>query len=232
MESLDDLVPEHDPVKDAALSVGSALVGTIPVVGGAIGQVGAGLIASRQAARQHEFDQAVARVLEDLAQQVEELTPQAILDSDEFMAAYSHASRVAAETASKGKRERLASALRHAGPWSSVPNDRRTRFLTLVAEYEDIDVAVLHYLASPEMWLLAHSAWKPGRYLMVSMISVMDEHFFAEHEDWKSYLPQTLSRLTRDGLVVDSGWNTIGTESGTISTRTTTLGDAFLAFLE
>lgn len=51
MTSLKDLVPGHDPVEDATLAVGSALVGTVPVAGGAISQIGAGLIASRQAAR-------------------------------------------------------------------------------------------------------------------------------------------------------------------------------------
>lgn len=231
MESLKDLVPDHDPVKDATVSVGAALVSTVPVVGSAVSQVGTGLIASRQAARQHEFDQAVAETVTALTQQIDGLTPQAILDSDEFMAAYSRASRAAAETASKRKRARLASALRHAGPWSRVPNDQRIRFLGLVADYEDVDVALLRYLSHPEEWLTANSSWKSTPFISVSTITIMQKHFFAEHEDWAPYLDMTLKRLTRDDLVVELNWRITVNESSAIDKKTTKLGDAFLGFL-
>ena len=232
MADLRDEIPEIDPDKSAATDYALIALDTfVPVVGGAIADLSRGMLARKAEERQNEFNTLVATEVAKISERVNELTPEAILESDEFMAAYSAASRVAAESDSKAKRARLARALSKMGPWENISRDRRARFFTLVMRYSDLHVFLLRYFRDPPAWLRQNAPkWQPGRYMMAGIETVLGEHVFRGERDWKETIQPILGEITADGL----GQVPLGTtmsEDGTVQKRTSSLGDQFLDFI-
>lgn len=129
----------------------------IPGVGGVAGEVWAHTLDTRDKRQRREFDIKVARALDKLIS-----TPgnapsvAAIVASDEFLAALNFSRRVASETASDAKRERLARAAASSGPWSDFTGSERSGFLRLVGKYDELHIWLLGYFADPVAWLDAH----------------------------------------------------------------------------
>ncbi|QTV79262.1 hypothetical protein [Microbacterium sp. NIBRBAC000506063] len=233
-DSLDDRVPGHSPLRDTMINAGLAGISAVPLVGGVVAQFTSGLLAERQGARQHKFNVAVARVVEDVLTRVDGLTPEAVLDSDEFMAAYERASRAAAETSSAEKRTRLASAVRHAGPWSTIDESKRAQFLTLVARYDDLHFAMLNFFRDPRAWIKASTAdWhEPAQWGASSLGALLEKYVFPSVAGWRQLVTPVLDELQNAGLLDNAPLNTMMTPSGPLQQRTKPLGVELLQFVE
>lgn len=154
MTDLVSAVPPHEPAEDTLVTVAKAGLSLIPAVGGLFAETLAHGMQLRQGARQHEFNERVARRLDDLlASAAHRVTLDDVLNSDEFLAGITRASRIAAETASHSKRERLAAAAANSGEWSAFVKRERTEFARLVEDFDDLHVWLLHYLSDPAEWL-------------------------------------------------------------------------------
>ncbi|WP_167132522.1 hypothetical protein [Paramicrobacterium chengjingii] len=233
-DSLEDRVPVHSPLKDTMINAGLAGVSAAPLVGGVVAQFTSGLLAERQGARQHEFNMAVAHAVDDLLTRFDGLTPASVLESDEFMAAYERASRAAAETSSAEKRARLASAIRHTGPWSTIDEPKRTQFLTLVARYDDLHFAMLSFFRDPRSWITANTADgnKPDQQGASSIGAILGKYVFSGVAGWQQLVTPALDDLQNAGLLDNAPLNTMMTGSGPLQQRTKPLGIELLQFIE
>lgn len=233
-DSLENRVPGHSPLKDTLINAGLAGVSAVPMAGGVVAQFTSGLLAERQAARQHEFNVAVARVVEDVLTRVDGLTSAAVLESDEFMAAYERVSRAAAETASAEKRARLASAIRHAGPWSTIDESKRTQFLTLVARYDELHFAMLSFFRDPQAWIKANTPdWHgPDEWGASSIGALLEKYVFPSVTGWQQLVTPVLDELQNAGLLDNAPLNTMMNPSGPLQQRTKPLGAELLQFVE
>lgn len=225
-------VPTSNPDKDALTDYGlTAVSALIPVVGGAIADATRGIIARRAEERRHEFDVMLAEAVTDLTGRVEDITPQSMVDSDEFMAAIAKVSRVAAETESVEKRKRLATALTHMGPWSAIDPTRRQHLLDLVARYDDLDIFLLRYFRDPVAWLVENAeTWQPGRYMMAGIQTILGDFVFPGQDGWQPSVSASISRFQADG-VADVPLKTMMSDSGTVEKRTTMFGEQLLDFI-
>lgn len=224
-------VPDHDPDKDALIGYGLAAVGMLPLFGSAIADISGGMLAQRRETRQFEFNVGVAEAVEDLASRVDGLTPETLMNSDEFIAAYEKASRVAAETASRDKRARLARVLAHMGPWGGLDDTTRSQFLDMVARYDDLHVLLLRFFRDPSGWLVANAPeWQPGQYMMVSISTILGRFVFPVASDWQSTVGPVIATFASDG-VAQVPISTSMTEQGVLEKRTYPRGDEFLQFV-
>lgn len=154
-----------------------------------------------------------------------------MVESDEFMAAYAKVSRVAAGTESAEKRQRLAAALTHMGPWSSVDPTRRQHLIDLVVTYDDLHVFLLRYFRDPPAWLRANAPeWRPGKYMMAGIESVLGDFVFTDGTDWRPSVAAALARFPLDG-VAEVPLQVGMTDAGTVQKRTTAFGDQFIDFI-
>lgn len=232
MSDLRDKVPESDPDKDAlqdyALTAVDALV---PIFGGVAADLSRGVLARRADERQHAFNRAVAEEVVALAQLVDGLTPESIVESDEFMAAFARGSRAAAETDSAAKRARLARVVARMGPWNDLAKERREYFFDLTGKYNDIHVFLLKYFVNPAEWLRKHDAdFDPNSIMMGAVATVLERYVFPHEPNWRSVVNPALGELQRDGMA-DVPLSTMMSGDGTIQNRTTIEGSAFLSFL-
>ena len=225
-------LPESHPDKDALIDYGLTAVNAfIPIVGSGIADLARGIIARKAEERQHQFDALVAVEVTRLTERVEGITPQSMVESDEFMAAYAKVARVAAETESAEKRQRLAAALTHMGPWSSVDPTRRQHLLDLVTMYDDLQVFLLSYFRDPAAWLRANAPdWRSGKYMMAGIATVLGDFVFTDGNDWRPSVAAALARFPLDG-VADVPLQASMTDAGTVQKRTTDYGDQFLDFI-
>ncbi|MGY4856859.1 hypothetical protein [Cryobacterium sp. AP23] len=225
-------VPESNPDKDALIDYGLTAVNAfVPIVGSGIADLARGIIARKSEERQHAFDTLVALEVTRLAEQVAGITPQSMVESDEFMAAYAKASRVAAETESADKRQRLAAALTRMGPWSSIDPTRRQGLLDLVATYDDLQIFLLGYFRDPTAWLTANAPdWRPGKYMMAGIDTILGDYVFTNGTDWRPSVTTALARFPLDG-VADVPLQASMTDAGTVQKRTTSFGDQLLDFI-
>lgn len=158
-------VPELNPDRDALLDFGLTAVSAIPVLGGVIADLSRGMLVRKSEERQFEFNVRVAQQIDLMSQAVVGLTPQLIVESDEFMAAYERTARIAAESSSLDKRARLARVLQDLGPWSGLSKGKREYFLRLASEYSDHHILLLMFFREPALWLTRHVAqWDSSGY--------------------------------------------------------------------
>ena len=224
-------IPEHSPLDAAASDTGYAVIRTVPVVGGLVADLAQGAIGRRADARRHDFDVLVATELEKVRVRVGELSPEYILDSDEFMAAYAKASRVAAESDSTEKRARLARVLGQMGPWSDVVKSRREYFFDLVLRYDEIHILLLQIFRNPREWLAEHdSGWKPDTWMMAGISTLLTTYVFVDKPDWQSTVGPVVAALAADGMS-QIPLTTMMSEDGIVSARNSELGNGFLSFI-
>ncbi|MGH1547984.1 hypothetical protein ACRAWB_01915 [Leifsonia poae] len=232
---LQEFVPPHDPTQDAALAVGFASLTTIPIVGGPVVEIASGLLASRQQQRQHEYNVMLAKTLEDLLREADGWSAEAVLNSDEFMAAYEKTARFAAESESQEHRLRLARAAAQMGDWSPVNKAMRRQMLAWVTEMDDSHVRALKFLDDPRAFIakvdddpsrLPH-ALNPG----ISLSSLIGEWVYLNQPGWAD-LTRIVSRFLNDnGLAQIPSQSTMSVD-GALSCHTTELGRSLLHFIE
>jgi hypothetical protein len=231
MNDLREEVPDHTPDKDALIGYGLAVVGALPVFGSVIADISGGMLAQKREARQHEFNNSVAAAVEELSGRVNGLSPETLVASSEFLAAYEKVTRVAAETASDVKRARLARVLSNMGPWNDIEETKRQQFLDLVTRYDDIHVFLLRYFRAPTKWLEANAPlWDPNKYMMAGIGTILGEHVFRDFPDWTQTVEPVLAVLKADGLT-DVSLHTSMSSQGTVEARNSQRGNDFLRFL-
>jgi hypothetical protein len=142
-------MPEQNAKKDVLIAAGLGALGDIPGLGGPVAAIQAALQAASRARDEEWWAMALARLAS-----VEKTVDGVVnFDDPEFLASAHRFVRAAQETADNGKRERLAAALSHSGPWSDLEPDYRVRMERLVVDLSTREVNLLQILSNPRGWL-------------------------------------------------------------------------------
>lgn len=231
MTDLENLVPSPEPAEDTIITALEVGLDAIPVIGPMATRVIDHALSVRADERRHDFDMAVIAELRRLAESVDNtLTVAEVLSSDDFAATLARTQRLAAETASETKRERLARATVGTLSSSAVSRVERAQFLRYIEEFEDLHVWLLGYFASPRAWLDAHSM--SDVYTGPTGGTVLDPFariFGAPEADWITPVETAIATLDGYGLVSVPRQHMTG--SGMVETRTSDRGRRFLEHL-
>lgn len=230
MSDLSSQVPPFEPAEGALTAVGKGALGIVPGVGPIAAEALAYAMETRQAARQHDFDTLMAHALDDaIARLDNSVTLEDIVDSDEFVAAVTAARRAAAETASEGKRRRLAKAVTNAGVWASFSDSERSQFARLVISFEDLHVWLLHYLDDGIGWAAAHGIGLDGQYA-ASDENPLTTILGVPLSEWWPPFAQAVADLERERLVAIQR-ELANAHDRELYARTTPKGRKFLHYL-
>lgn len=222
-------IPEESPTKTIIQATLLGMLGDVPGLGGLAGAIEGSLAAKARARDEDWLAMVAARVT------LVETQQEAMLDftDPEFVAAAHRLTRAAQETADDEKRERLAAALAHGGPWSELPLDQRERMERLLAELSSREVFLLGVLSDPRGWLQENDPEAIATYdgqFTGSVQSFLDGHISKGDEAERAAVRSAIESLSRRGLV-DVPVNTIMTASGTLQGRATGLGWELVHYL-
>jgi len=219
-------MPENRPAQGIAVGVGVGAIGSLPIVGGMVAGGLSAAIASKQREQDEEFwawTAARLRAVEGRLASVFDPT------DDEFFVSAQKMIRASRETADRDKRRLLAEVLVESGSWSAVPYGRRERYIDLVVRLTPWHVRLLSYFRDPADWFRRQGLDQELSRLtgnITSIAQVMEQYVVPESVP----LRLLVADLEREQLV-DAPLATIMSGSGTVDSRTTTDGDAFLRFL-
>ena len=208
----------------ALTTAAMAAVGMMPGVGGAIQTIAQGTLAQRQAERDADFAMRVARRLQALENRP---TTDEVLDSDEFIAAWTKAERVAAETADSAKRERLARVLARTGPWAPYDPEDRAILLDLVTRYNEEHIALLDFFRDPsEAIRRTDPRWQPN-VVGGAPVTLVKQYLYPDNPAAVARVGRVAGDLQRDGTA-DIPLNAMMTGNGVLQKQTSALGDRLL----
>lgn len=229
---MEDLVPKRHWGQDAAAAAGKATLSAIPFVGPFASEGLAFVLDGRQIKRQQEFNTEVARELNRVMESIpESLTPEELVESDEFCAAVTRAQRLAAETASEDRRRWLAAAVANGGSWSPFSGAERLQFARLIEDLDPLHIWLLQYFQDPTAWLRAHDLYaKHSSIYMAGAETPLESAFNANQSVWGEPVKQAAADLERAGLA-SIPLGTTMTANGVFSPRTSTKGGRFLLFI-
>jgi hypothetical protein len=229
----DDLaahIPQPDAAQEIANALGIAALESVPLAGPFLAAGPQSALAIRQAQERAKFDGMVVAALRDLDAQINAITPD-MLESTEFVAAYTKAARAAAETASEKKRRRLARALAQMGPWSTLDESWRQQLFDLVAGYDDLHVQLLDYFRDPVGWIRRGTPdYQEGGFGMGGITGPLATYMFPGYVDWQPIVLPAIRTLETDGTAQVPLGSSMTTR-GTVEKRTTALGDALFDFI-
>lgn len=231
MTDLASLIPSPEPAEDALITALGMGLDAIPVVGPMATRALDHAIAVRASERRHAYDLAVIAELRRLGEATHDgLTVADVVGSDEFLATLSRTQRQADETASQGKRQRLARATVSALSASTFSRVERAQFLRHVEEFEDLHVWLVNYFASPRAWLDAHGMSDVySNPFGGTPLNPLERVFGAPESSWIAPVESAISTLDGHGLVSVPPQNM--TSMGMVETRTTDRGRRFLEYL-
>lgn len=232
MKDFDALVPPYEPAEDALALAGKAALSLLPVIGPFAAETLALALETRQAERQHEFNQAIAHALTEVMSRLDAGTAvEDIIGSDEFIAAVTGAQRMAAETASHRKRQRLAAAVANGGSWAPYSASDREQFKRLVEQFDELHVWLLHYFVDPTSWLQSRELYSQHANLMMGGIEgPLGSALGVSPKVWRGPVTQAAADLERAGLASIPLTTTMSAQ-GVFAPRTSERGRRFLAFL-
>lgn len=157
MTDLEGAVPPHEPAEDALAFAARGALSLIPLFGSIAADTLSHALESRHAARQRDFNVLIAQAVTGAVERLDDaISIEDVLDSDEFIAAYQRASRAASETASAGKRRRLAEAIARAVVPSNFKTSEIDAYTRLVEQYDDLRVWLIAFYCDPAAWLNAN----------------------------------------------------------------------------
>lgn len=232
MTELQDLVPEQNRGKDVAAAAGKAALAAIPFVGPFASEGLSFVLEGRQAQRQQEFNAAVARELDRVMGSISEpLTPEQLVESNEFCAAVARAQRLAAETANEERRRWLAASVANSGSWAPFSDIERQQFARLIEDLDPLHVWLLQYFQDPTAWLRAHDLYeRHSNIYMAGAETPLESAFNANQSVWDGPVKQAAADLERAGLA-SIPLGTTMTAAGVFSPRTSAKGTRFLLFI-
>lgn len=232
MTKLEDLIPKQNRGQDAAVAAGKAALSVIPFVGPFASEGLSFALDGRQAKRQREFNKAVAHELNRVMESIPEpLTPEQLVESDEFCTAVTRAQRLASETASEDRRRWLAAAVANGGSWAPFSDTERQQFARLTEDLDPLHVWLLQYFQDPTAWLQAHNLYeRHSNIYMAGVETPLESAFNSNQSVWGGPVKQAAAELERAGLA-SIPLGTIMSASGVFSPRTSAKGTRFLLFI-
>lgn len=230
-------MPPTDGVQHTVTEAGlTTITAVVPILGQIVSDSVRGELARRAAERQRQFDLLVAERVDATRHRLEEIRADVdqvmtLLASDEFLSAFSKASRAAQETSSEAKRLWLATAAARFAEPGGYEAVRKERLLDVVERLDDLDVTLLQYLDNPYLWLAERDAnVRSLPYVRGTLLGKFFEHMPANAE-LRPMVEISLGRLSAEGLSNAPATGTVTSGGGIMEKHSTPAGEMFLDFI-
>ncbi|MGF2947653.1 hypothetical protein [Microbacterium alcoholitolerans] len=229
VSNLEPLIPPHEPASEALITVAGIALDAIPIVGPMGARALDHALATRDRERRSEFDHAV---ITELRRQADSsLTVGDVIASDDFLAALARGQRVAAETTSALKRNRLVAAVANTITAQTLSAHERSSFWQYVERYEDLHIWLLSFFSSPIEWLDAHGLSAAHERIVGGAIAEPLSAALGFDPRLAPAVRDAIEELQRDMMLGVFDLNTVRSERGQFNSQTTDRGRRFLAFL-
>ena len=230
-EDLHAAIPPVEPAEDALVLAGRALVSSIPVVGGIAAEVISFGIDARNAERRRRFDVLVVQALQSNSDRLDNaVTPESVLASDEFLAAFNRAIRLADETASETKRARLAAAVAASVFQTDRSSDERSAFMRLVEKYDDLHIWLLRLFTDASAHLTGDEPCFPSLNSMGGSFRQLI-NCASGVDNYSSDVDIAMKALEQEALLPNLNLDRVLTGSGLFDPRISERGTRFLDYL-
>jgi hypothetical protein len=217
--------------KDVAHLAVRVVLSSIPGIGGAAKEIFNTVIAPPLAKRQTQWIESIASRLMELEEKVNDFKIEELSNNSNFISVVLYATQIAIRSHQEEKLEALHNAVLNVALSSLVQEDLQHIFLNFVDEFTPWHLKVLKYLDNPDGWFKNNKKTHPNIY-MGGPILIMN-NAFPELEKDPEFAHQLIRDLNARGLISAdiTTMNTMMSQSGMYSPRTTPLGKQFLDFI-
>jgi hypothetical protein len=177
--------------------------------------------------RQVEFYNRLAEGLREVGGRIDELSPERLVESEEFISAVIETTPLAVKTHREAKRQAFANTVLNTAAGVNLDDAVRGRFLSALDQFSVGHIDLLNLLADPMSRPSVQKAY--NTFYMGSPISLYTEELAAIGLSGDA-LNFIVSDLHRHGFINDS-MHVMMSKQGAGQKMTTSLGDAFLRFI-
>jgi hypothetical protein len=215
--------PEEATPGDAAYALVQATVSLIPGAADLLQMI----IAPPLARRQREWMEDVAAAIRQLEAH-QGVSPEDLRGNDSFVDAFLAAWPAAVKTSQQEKRAALRNAVVNAALPGAPDLAQQQTFISLIDRWTEWHLRLLKLFQNPKAW-----RGPGGRQVREDgSLSGVIEQAYPELRGRGDFYTQVWADLHASGLHGTPGLHTMMTGPGTMATRTSDLGDTFLAFIE
>jgi hypothetical protein len=222
--------PRKGVVREVGETVVEAGVSAIPVAGGPLAVILMRLLGLRFQKRQQDFIEELAAAVQDLIDTVDEVSPEALAENDEFLDAVAGAVMSAQLTGQQEKLDALRNAVLNAALPSDLDADQQAIFLRHISDFTPSHLRLLRLLSDPQAWFAEQGKpWPDG--LNTGSLWTLVEWGMPELAGKRELADQLLRDLTSSGMTTTSGLGAMMSAEGLKARRATETGAAFVAFI-
>jgi hypothetical protein len=227
-ESSDLTPPTESPGerrRDLAKRAAKGVLGAVPVAGGALSEVVDALFRHPLEARREKWFAQVAKAIEDLRGRHPEVDIAELSRDEEFVTALHQATDAAMRTHHQEKLTALRNAVLNAALPSAPDSDMQSFFIQLAQQLSPTHLRILAVYDDPPRWFKKHGINPPELYAgsRTEVLQLALPDLF--RSNWRTYIKQ----LEAEGLM--GSLSGMVTGPSVMSSATTELGKAFLAFI-
>lgn len=215
--------------KTVAATIVEATLSMVPAVGGPLTAVWAAVVGAAYEKRREQWQREITEAVQDLLDQIDELTPENLAANPDFLDALVHATMTATATGQREKLDALRNAVLNSALPSDLDSDYQAMFLRYVRDFTPSHLRLMKLLNDPPAWFAAHGIPCPN----VSMggLGVVIESGMPEMAGQKELYGRMFADLAAAGLSNTGELGTTMTGHGLTQQRSTETGRAFLRFI-
>ncbi len=216
---------------DAIHTLAKAGLSAIPVVGGPAAEIFAAIIVPPLTKRRDVWIESLATALKELEAKVEGFKTEGLANNALFITVVTHATQAAIRNHQKEKLDALRNAIINSALGIKIDEDTQQMFLEDIDSLTPSYLKVLSLLDDPRAYGKKNNV-KFGNYMGGSVTTILEEAI-PELRDKGTFYDQLITDLFNRGLINTdkNGMNSMMTDSGMFSRRTTDTGQTFLKFI-
>lgn len=222
--------PERSTDKATAATIIEAGLSAVPVAGGPLAVMWAALVGAAYEKRREQWQREMTEAVQDLFDQVDELTPKSLAANPDFLDALVDATMTATATGQREKLDALRNAVLNTALPGELDSDSQAMFLRYVRDFTPSHLRLLKLLDDPPAWFAAHGIPWPN-VSMGGLGSVVVERGMPEMAGRKELYRRMFADLNAAGLSNTGDLGGTMTGHGLTQQRTTETGRAFLRFI-
>ncbi|MQA78089.1 MAG: hypothetical protein GEV10_06365 [Streptosporangiales bacterium] len=221
--------PERSTDKAVAATIIEAGLSAVPVVGGPVAVIWAAVVGAAYEKRREQWQKDITEAVQDLLDQVDELTAESLAQNTEFLDALAHATASATATGQQDKLDALRNAVLNSALPSDLDSDTRAMFLRYVRDFTPSHLRLLRLLANPLDWYASRGLAWPN--LSAGGLSHIIERGIPELKGRRDLYDRLFADIAAAGFTNTGSLHGMMTGQGLTAERTTEMGNAFLAFV-
>jgi hypothetical protein len=216
---------------DIAHTLAKAGLSAIPMVGGPAAEIFSSVVAPPLARRRDAWMESIAVALKELETKVDGFRIENLRDNEIFITTVMRATQAAMSNHQKEKLDALRNAVINSALGIKIDQDTQQMFLEYVDSLTPSHLKVLSFLDDPRVYGQKNNV-KFGNYMGGSVTTILEEAI-PELKDKRTFYDQLITDLFNRGLINTdkNGMNSMMTDSGMFSRRTTDTGQLFLKYM-